>query len=186
MIKQHVLLRKPHSGFSLLEMIVVIAILAILTTIMVPNLQRRAPDYELKQLIATTNNLLQRAAQDAIVTQKVHRVVFDVAKSTIKIQLATDKKDDTGKPAWANMTDPLAKGNYVWPKNIELVNFFINGVDELKAFSQTTEIWFFIVPEGLAQPVIINIQDRVNAKKRGLVLNPFTVQFNEYDEFQKA
>ena len=55
---------------------------------------------------------------------------------------------------------------------------------------QTTELWFFIVPEGLAQDVVINLldmrdKDRGKAKQVGLVLNPFAAQFKSYDSFQK-
>jgi hypothetical protein len=52
------------------------------------------------------------------------------------------------------------------------------------------ELWFFLVPEGLAQQVTINMIDTVDTfddKPRhiGLVLNPFLMQFKVYDAFAK-
>jgi len=47
------------------------------------------------------------------------------------------------------------------------------------------------MPDGLSQDVIINFIDSQDPlpdgkmRQIGLVLNPFTVQFKEYDSFQK-
>jgi hypothetical protein len=54
----------------------------------------------------------------------------------------------------------------------------------------TENIWFFVAASGLAQPVTINLVDDNDrsagrARSIGLVLNPFSAQFKEYDTFQK-
>jgi hypothetical protein len=56
--------------------------------------------------------------------------------------------------------------------------------------SKTEEMWFYVIPGGMAQDVIINFidtKDLYNNAPRsvGLVLNPFSAQFKIYDTFQK-
>ena len=58
------------------------------------------------------------------------------------------------------------------------------------ARSKSGSVWFYIIPEGMTQDVVLNFIDTNDAydghpRQVGLVLNPFTAQFKEYDEFQK-
>ena len=80
------------------------------------------------------------------------------------------------------------------PASFSFKQFFVEGYDEIGKYGvgkKLESLWFFIVPDGLSQSVIINI---VNKKEKGtaerfrpigLVLNPFMVQFKAYDTFQK-
>ena len=77
--------------------------------------------------------------------------------------------------------------------NFEFKNFYIGKRDEIAMTlrgAQRGKLWFYITPEGLAQPVIINLIDTAEViEEKGLafslVLNPFLVQFKEYDTFQR-
>jgi hypothetical protein len=170
------------------------AIVGILLSIAIPNLAPRRQGYQRKQFVDHLNALLQAAWQNALVTNKLHRVNFDITKRIVSVEEQTDKKNAMGEPVFAPMGSRYLNSTYQWPENtFEVKNFFINNRDEFNLTLDSKgkgKIWFFIVPQGLAQPVIINLYD-IKSTQSGkplgfsLVLNPFLVQFKEYDEFQK-
>ena len=56
--------------------------------------------------------------------------------------------------------------------------------------SKTASVWFYIIPEGMVQNVVINMTDTKDvrdnqARPVGLILNPFSAQLKIYDSFQK-
>jgi prepilin-type N-terminal cleavage/methylation domain-containing protein len=183
---------KSNSGFGLLELMVAIAIIGMVMATIVPNYQRRIPRVQRENFINSLDNLSQFARQHALTTRKVHKVVFDIANRRAWVeQLITGKKDVTGEPLFAPIKSASVRAVCTWETHFVFRNFLIEGVDELSRGGKVTEeVWFFIVPDGLAQEVIINIadtKDTINNRARqiGLVLNPFTAQYKVYDEYQK-
>ena len=81
---------------------------------------------------------------------------------------------------------------YEWAENIVIKQFYIDK-DEMitRPGIKTEQVWFYIAPDGLVQPVVINMLDTSETDAQGkavtmsLVMNPFTGKFKEYDEFQK-
>ena len=182
------------SGFSFLELIVVIAILGIIAAIVVPNFRPRLPGYERKQFVDHLNALMQVGWQNAVATRKLHRVVFDLTKRNVSIETSTGKKSPRNEEVFASIKTRFLNTVYEWPLDtFEFTNFYIGNRDEIKLTLKNGRgrIWFFITPEGLAQSVVINLVDvkeataLVKGKEFSLVLNPFSAQFKEYDAFQK-
>lgn len=181
------------SGFTLIEVLVAIAIIALMATIVVPQLFRRVPSYERKQFIGRLNALAQYARQHALMKHTVHQLFFHLEQRTITIKQQTDKRDATGQSIFAPLKNVGLKTTIKIPEHLQIKQFFIEGDDAMKAFAgkPTQEVWFFVIPEGLSQSVTLNItdtKDRMSdgaARPIGLVLNPFTVQFKVYDTFQK-
>jgi hypothetical protein len=110
----------------------------------------------------------------------------------MRIEIDTDTKDDKGEPIFEPVKGLSISRSLAIPKQLEFQQFFIEGFDEMARSSgrMTGQMWFFIVPDGLAQDVIINMidtQDRVQGKPAtiGLVLNPFSAHFEVHDSFQK-
>jgi len=150
-----------------------------MAAVLIPNFMGRKPRYEREQFIAQLNALTSLGWQQAIITHKVHKVHVDFANREIRLEVVT------GKNAQGESVSELVRGQYLntkieIPDNIKIKNFIIEGVDEMKRFGGGAgEAWFYIIPEGLAQNVIINFVDTKdtlsNGKVRpvGLVLNPF-------------
>ncbi len=180
---------KRVPGFTLIEILVAMVVIALLAAIAIPNLGPRRLRAEREQFVAQINAMTQYAWQQAIITNMVHKVQFDLQKRTITL-LAT-KKGQEKESDFKLIAAGVVSAEYEWPEQFVIKQFFIQGFDEVsKSGKKTTEIWFFIMPEGLAQDVIINFidtADLVNQKPRqvGLVLNPFSAQFASYDTFQK-
>jgi prepilin-type N-terminal cleavage/methylation domain-containing protein len=184
---------KLQPGFSLLELALVITIIGVLSYIVAPNFFRRGPLYERKAFVTMLNTIVRQAWIKSLETGNAHKVLFNLASRTIKLEEKTKETDHNGtsifKPVFMNNVGQ----NYVWPEQFEVLHFFVQGVDEVAQHaSESTmeDVWFFVVPEGMAQEVIINSMDRKDTyqdsdgKQMSLVLNPFRVQFKAYEEFK--
>ncbi len=181
---------KQH-GFTLIELLVAMLLVGIIATILVPNLfLARTARYERDQFVARLNSLISTGLQQSILERTVHSLEFNFKKRKVTLKRSPFK----GAKADDFKTIPgLGKdGYYQWPEQFEIKQFIIEGNDIMKAFArkETSEAWFFIVPDGLTQEVTINLLDTKDTiegepRKVGLVLNPFTAQLKMYDEFQK-
>ena len=185
-------LNKNVNGFSLLELLVVIAIIGILGAVIMPNIQRTTPRYEREEFIARFNTLVQYGWQQSLVTHTVHRVHVDVAKKMITLTAGSDEKDKSGESVFKPMVNAVYDTECAIPEQILIKQFFIEGFDMMTKFgrSKSATVWFYIVPEGMVQSVVINFVDTKDVRDDqprpiGLVLNPFTAQFKTYDTFQK-
>jgi len=159
-------------GFTILELIVALVIFGLLATIVVPALQRRAPDQDRKQLA----NYLNR----------VHKIVLNLSKRIITLEAQSLKEKKDFKPVKSS----YLRTEFNWAPPLIFKNIYIDKEDKMRVVHKLAETWFFIVPDGLAQPVVLNIIDvkdtrrSSKGKQFSLVLNPFTMQFREYDSFQ--
>jgi len=180
-------------GFSLLELLVVIAIIGMLSAVIMPNLQQSTPRYEREEFIARFNSLVQYGWQQSLVTHTVHRINVDVSKKLLTLTAASvGEKDKSGEPVFKPMLDASQDTEITMPDQVVIKQFFIEGFDMMAKFgrSKAASVWFYIIPEGMVQSVVINFMDTKDVnddqpRPIGLVLNPFTAQFKVYDTFQK-
>jgi len=180
-------------GFTLLEILVAIAIIGLLATVVVPNIFPDRPREEREKFIDKLNALMSFAWQNSMFTEKVHEVTFSFKKRIVSLKLEGEK-DKYGKAQYRPVQRAYVKTEIEIPKQFEFRNFYVNskGTKMIDAMPKAKdgEAYFYIVPDGLSQEVIINFldsKDLVVRKKRpfGLVLNPFTVQFEVYEEFKR-
>lgn len=186
-------MRGSSNGFTLFEILIVLAIMGIMMSVMVPNLRRLFPGRERKMFIEKLNGLTRIAWQRALVERKTQKIVFDFGKRYIWLESATGAIKD-GQQEFMRSKTAYVLTQLKIPKSIEIKNFIIEGFDEMGRYGsgrKTTESWFYLIPDGLAQSVTINFLDfgtlTASGKPRqyGLVLNPFSAQFKVYDGFQK-
>lgn len=159
--------------------------MGLLAAVVVPNLQRLFPGYERRAFIEQFSALVQFGWQQALATQKVHRIFFDIDNRLIRLEQEAEKKDHIGQIEFQPVVLPYIKTDIIWPETLALKQFYIEKTEYIaRAGIKTETTWFFIVPDGLCQPVIINFQGP-EEKQISLVLNPFTARFKQYDYFQK-
>ncbi|MCK5633145.1 type II secretion system protein [bacterium] len=183
-------------GFSLLELMVAIVLIGLMAAIVVPRLTKKGPKEEREKFIQNINVLTRHALKNAITNQKNQRIEFDFSpeKRIIFVTESSGKKDQEGKELFQPIKKSYSLQQLKIPSHFSFKNFYVEGFDEFsKAGSgrNVTGVWFFIVPDGLSQSVIINFVDtkerRVAGKLKsiGLVLNSFSAQFKAYDTFKK-
>lgn len=176
-----------HYGFTLIELVVVIAIIGIMAAIITPNLFKPTASKERKAFIAQLNGLLYQAWQEALVSHKMTTVDFNFNKRIVTLERVESFDGDTPKKV------PV-KGEFVsstleWPEDFDVKNFYLEGTDQLA--HNKNVVFFYIMPDGMSQDIIINFYDTKDMlpdnspRPVSLVLNPFVVQFKEYDAFQK-
>ena len=180
-------------GFTLIEILIAVALMTIMAVVIVPNLGTKKAGQERTAFLARLNSLTQLAWQNALVQNKLYKVLFDFKKKTVSLEQETTQKDSKGQPKFEPVQVTYLETSIPWPAYLHIKNFFIEGFDEATRFGgrDTGETWFFVVPDGMTQRVVINVTDSEDRdasgrpKKIGLVLNPFNAQFIAHDTFKK-
>ena len=179
-------------GIALIQLVIGIAILVIVGTQVAPNLFRRVPLYQRKQFASLLNSAANELWIRSLETGNPHKVIFNIENRTITVEEKTKDEDDDGNALFKKIITSSFGEKYEWSDQFEVRSFFVEGVDELSQHSASStigDVWFFIIPNGMAQEVVINMIDRKDinndseGKEMSLVLNPFRVQFDVYEEF---
>ena len=88
------LMNKTNSGFTLIELMVTIAVLAILMSIASPSISNQLANQRAKSTTATLNNALKEAKIESVLRRQNMTVVYNnngSAEGTIKVTDATTK-----------------------------------------------------------------------------------------------
>jgi len=91
-------MRRRHAAFTLIEMLAVVAILALVMTFAIPNtgmLQSRRLDSETRQLVA----LLELARQRAVMTGVKHRLWIDLEEAGYRLEWYVSEQHGLDAPA---------------------------------------------------------------------------------------
>lgn len=179
-----------NQGFTLIEIVVAIAIIGFMATIIAPNLFKPTAAQERKTFIAGINGLLFLCWQQALITHKIHMTTFDFKNKKVFLEIVQNI-DNPSEPQKAPVKIEYQKTTIDIPEQFEVQNFYIEGYDEMSRSTGRYQFFFYIMPDGMAQDVVINLIDTKDTlpdnspRPVGLVLNPFSVQLKEYDTFKK-
>ncbi len=173
--------RQQSAAFSLIEIMIGLAIIGLGASVMMPRLLRRSPVVEWPALQQELNNILYFARQEAITTQKVHRLVLHEKKKTITVEvIAGEEKPGVDRyiPAESN----YFTSRYELPDS---VRFGAVTLGKKNLFEENKGVaWCYIVPNGLIQQVSIQLLrdegDGVQAKK--FEAAPFLGTFDDTED----
>jgi len=173
-------------GFSFIEIIVAMMIMGIMAALVMPQLLVRG-ERAVDTFVADIAKITQLGIERAVLTGKVHRIFFDFKadeKPTMSLQVLAEKQDAGGERKFEPVGADYIKTSYPLHNQIAIKNFYLLGVDKAAEGALKTS-WYYLLPEGVSQEIIINISDELTGDTAGLVLNPFSVRFTVYDTFQK-
>jgi prepilin-type N-terminal cleavage/methylation domain-containing protein len=177
-------------GFTFIELIVAIALIAAMATIVVPNLWRQTPDQERESFVAKLNAFTGLVWYNALVTGKLHKILIDLNAGKLFAEVQTDQVTGQGELKFAPMELDYQASELVLEPRFRLREIYINGRNTMDGSND--KFWFYISSDGLAQPVTLNFADQQvvpsseNSNIYSLVLNPFSAQFKLSDEEFKA
>ena len=190
---------KNKPGFSLIEMLMVLGLIMIISSLVMPSLRRRPDKYERQLFIDRLNGVVAAARHQSMISLMPHRIVFKLGSKGAATWIdqvwiegpgPLKQKDRDGNWVYERISSRRDTDHMGQQKRFRLRQFKIEDHDELQRYAdkpgssgnQTGEIWFFVVPDGLTQEVQLEVVDsapmvRVSDKRMVLTLNPFTGRF---------
>ena len=192
-LKQSGFVHSAVAGFSLLELIAGMALIAILMTVAIPAFKNQTPRAQREIFLENMNALTCEALIRALETGNPHRILCNLSARTLFLEEQMDEKTRDGELVFEKRAPRLGKVGEQIPEIYEFQQFFIEGIDEIAKYGsgkKADDVWFFVLPEGVAQEVIINALDMSKMRDGAwgvpfsLVLNTYQVQFELFDEFQ--
>lgn len=188
----NVFIRKAQAGFTIIELMIVIALIGVMAIIVVPVFRSDNTSQARQEMAGKLNMLVSTAQYNAIASGNITRVVFDLKKAQISLEELAKQKDSLGQDKYDLLKIDYNDTSLAWDQNLQIKEFYINNQNALSSDEgSSAKVWFYIVPDGNAQNVMINFTDTHENEKLNeiieysLVLNPFTVQFKLYDMFQR-
>lgn len=178
---------RKKNGFTFIELIVAIALIAAMATVVVPNLWRHTPEQERDSFVAKLNSFTGLVWYNALVTGRLHKILIDLNTGRLLAEVQTDQLTSQGDLKFAPMELDYQASELMLDPRFKLREIYINGRNALDGSND--KFWFYISSDGLAQAVMLNFIDQQsntsedsNKNIYSLVLNPFSAQFKLSDE----
>jgi|GEM_PF-5985623 len=175
-------------GFSFIEIIVGILLLAVLGGLVLPNIFRKNEDKLTRTFINDFAMMLQTAVTTAMQEDKVVQVYVDVPQELIMLKIQDPANRN---PSIHEHFIDLEKSHskVILPNWLHIQNFYIQNNDEVQSGRALQKVWFYAMPDGTVQPVIINFTnehpDLLHDKKLSIIVNPFLGHVSTFYEFKQ-
>jgi prepilin-type N-terminal cleavage/methylation domain-containing protein len=155
------------AGFSIIEIMLVVLIIGILASFGIPRfLLRRVTAGT--TFIARLNSITAYGAQLAVKNNSIQKVVLHFVGKTISVSTPDGEKIERSVEI---------------PADIEIIDFYVAGKNQLAQAAQNYDAYFLINPDGIAQEISLSFIDhsstgRASVDRRYTIeLSPFTAQF---------
>lgn len=173
--------RRNRVAFTLLELMIGLFIIGLGASMVVPRLLRRSPDAEWTALHEELNTMLCFARQEAIRTQKVHRLTFNKKQRTMAVE-ERDGETEKGEPKFSLVSSIYFDTTYTFPDSVRIEAVKLGKKELLEEHKGNA--WCYIVPNGLVQKVVITLvrDEQGTVEKKRYESAPFLGVFAEAEE----
>ena len=183
-------IKHAQSGFSVLELMIVLFLFGLLGAFVVPNLFRTKQGVERKEFLSSFETLIKDSVARSISHNQMHQIFIDIAHEVIQTRVYDPQSIEVNQH---KKFTPLVDFEYVtsipFLKRFHIKNFFINGIDEVTPGNAMQDVSFYIMPDGTSQAIIANIVDededgQVQDVQYSFVINPFYARMSVHEAFQ--
>ncbi|MFA5307221.1 MAG: type II secretion system protein [Candidatus Babeliales bacterium] len=172
-----------NSAFTLLEMMVVIALVAVIAVFTAPRLFRRAPAVEWKNITEDLNNLVLFARHNALEQRKPYRLVFrqGQAHDTVTVEASVDDPDKPGRIKYEQASPDYMATTYKFADAVKLRAVYHGKIEMLA--EQRGVAYCAVTADGLVQDVVVHLVRTLDGVESSgtLKMNPFFGTFDFFD-----
>lgn len=179
--RMNIFVQIKKSGFSLIELMIVLLIIGLVSAIIIPNFVRKNPTKERNNFINSLNGLLFFAWQQSVTKNTAYKINFDTDNNIVTL-LEGHFDSTKNETVYKSIKVSYFMTTVKIPDSIIIKKFIVEGFDEMKRFAggKTTEIWFFVNNQGISQQISISLvseEKNKETKEYFYNINPFLVQF---------
>lgn len=181
-------MQNKQPGISFIEILVILLLISIATSFVIPRFLSNKPRAAQKKFFTEFSTLLSDTVFQAVTNKTVYQIYFDLNKQIIMIKkynpkIMTDNKHLKFEP----IPKDVFKNQISLPSTFSIKNFFVQDKDEFTSGMKMDDAWFYVMPDGNSQAVIINMNDDSDDRetKFSITINPFYSQVTLHDTFQK-
>lgn len=181
-------MQNKQPGISFIEILVILLLVSVATSLVIPRFLSNKPGAAQKKFFTEFNTLVADTVFQAVMNKTVYQVYFDLNKHTITIKKYEPKIETKNKHLRFESTPKDIFQNQInLPETFSIKNFFVQDKDEFMSGIKMNDAWFYIMPDGNSQAVIININDDSDDRETNfsIMVNPFYSQVTLHDTFQK-
>jgi len=176
------------TGFSFIEILVVLLLLSIFISFAVPRFFSSRKGVVKKEFFSEFALVISDTLHQAIITKKIHQIFVDLDHHEIRVKQHHVMPDETDKHKQFKAVSPgIFHSQMLIPQQLSIKSFYIGDNDAINQGKTIHDVWFYIMPDGTSQAVIINLQDEEEQANNqfSIAINPFYSQVKLHDAFTK-
>lgn len=180
-------MQSKQLGISFIEILIILTLISVATSFVIPRFLNNKPRSAQKKFFTEFNTLIGDTVLQAVKNKTVYQIYFDLNKHKIIIKKYNEKIEEDNKHLKFEIVPKDIFLNEIdLPSAFSIQNFFVQGKDEFSPRIKMNDAWFYIMPDGNSQAVIININDDSDNRetKFSITINPFYSQVKLHDAFQ--
>lgn len=172
-----------RAAFTLVEIIVVIALIGVVTTMIAPRLMRQPVATEWPVILDNLNNLISFARQEAIANQVIHRVTFHAhqqGSDFVTVEAEAPDPEKPGRKVYNEVSSFYCPSRYDFADVIRISAVSVGRQNLIDSKGMAS---CYVIPDGLVQEIMLKLTRKINNADVDVrfIMNPFWGRF-EIDE----
>ena len=174
-------MRGRRSGFTLLEILLVMVVIGVVATMTLPRLFRKKPQAKWETVLDEVNNLVSYARQEAISNQNIYRLHFQTTRAggyRVQVEVESDDPEKPTQKLYTPTKSYYFNPQYTFPKSITIQAVYHGREEQLSQNRQ--HAYCYVIPDGLVQEILIHLVRKEEDEKESKVsfqMAPFFGKF---------